>query len=83
MTSERVHLWVSRIRGTSGGPDEDVTVEEVVAEVPAAEPPSHLQRIQGHVMAPRSLAIIALIVFAPVVVIVILKTLRDIRYSMG
>ncbi len=83
MKNERLQQWVSRINGTPAGPVEGDTADEVVDDVPSAETSSSRRRIQDRVMTTRSLGIIALVVFAPVVIFVVFKALRDIRSSLG
>jgi uncharacterized membrane protein len=78
MKNERLQRWISIVRGTPAEAAAETPVEEV-----GADSPSSLQRIQDKVMTTRALGIIALVVFAPVVMIVILKVLRDIRSSLG
>lgn len=79
MKSERLHLWISRVRGTPAGPVEEVT--EVVVGVPIADSGPAVQNDQGLVIAKR-VGIVALVVFAPIVLIVIVKVLRDVRAGL-
>jgi tetrahydromethanopterin S-methyltransferase subunit F len=82
MKNERLQLWISRISGTPAGPGEDATTGEPVDDVSDSDSLSSLQRLQDKVMTTRALGIVALVVFAPVVMIVVFKVLRDIRSSL-
>ncbi len=79
MKSERVQSWVSRLRGNRGEPAgevADIPVGLVVAESgPALESNERRDTVR------RTLGIIALVVFAPIIVIVVIKVLRDMLSS--
>ncbi len=76
MKSERLHVWISRIRGTDADPEDGVT--EVVVGAPIEDSGPEVHRSPGQKVNMRTLGIVALVVFAPIVIIVIVKVLRDI-----
>jgi hypothetical protein len=76
MKSQRIQSWVSRVRRS---PPAAVEVADIPVGLVVEEPEPVIENGERQDRIRRTLVIIALVVFAPIIVIVILKVLRDVR----